>query len=151
MKVRIKRIAGPSYGEPILPRHMTDLAAGMDVFAANKDPIALEPGERGLVPTGFAIELPDGFEAQVRPRSGLALKHGLALLNSPGTIDPDYRGEVKIVVANLGSEPFVISYGDRIAQMVISRFERVEWDEVSELSGTGRQSGGFGHTGTKKG
>lgn len=126
---------------------MTDLAAGMDVFAANRDPITLNPGQRGLVPTGFAVELPDGFEAQVRPRSGLALKHGLALLNSPGTIDPDYRGEVKVVVANLGAEPLVISYGDRIAQMVVSRFERVEWDEASELSETARQSGGFGHTG----
>ena len=149
MRVRIKKIADPSYGGVTLPQYMTARAAGMDLFAANRDAITVAPGARALVPTGFAIELPDGFEAQIRPRSGLALKKGLTVLNTPGTIDPDYRGEVRVIVANLGDAPVVISCGDRIAQMVIGRFERVEWDEVPELEATNREAGGFGHTGTR--
>lgn len=105
------------------------------------------PGERHLIPTGIAIALPDGYEAQIRPRSGLALRHGIALVNSPGTIDPDYRGEIGIIIINHGAEPFVIKAGERIAQMVFASFARAELDEVDELDGTERGEGGFGHTG----
>jgi dUTP pyrophosphatase len=147
MKIRIKRINDPAYGDVPLPRYMTPRAAGMDIFAANRETIVLAPMERILVPTGFAVEVPDGFEAQIRPRSGLALARGLTLLNSPGTIDPDYRGEVKLIVANLGTEPVTIVCGDRIAQMVIAPFARVDWEETDDLDKTGREDGGFGHTG----
>jgi len=126
---------------------MTQGSAGMDLFAANRNPILLKPMERILVPTGISIELPDGFEAQIRPRSGLAVKKGITLLNTPGTIDSDYRGEIKVIVINLGSEPVEIKCGDRIAQMIISKYERVELEESDELSDTHRNSGGFGHTG----
>ena len=147
MKIRIKRISDPACGEITLPRYMTPGAAGMDIFAANREPMTLRPMERALVPTGFAVELPEGFEAQIRPRSGLAIKQGVTMLNTPGTIDPDYRGEVKIIVVNLGSEPVTIACGDRIAQMIIGRFTRIEWEETDDLSATRRDAGGFGHMG----
>jgi len=130
-----------------LPSYMTLHAAGMDLYADLAEELVLLPGDRSLVPTGIAIALPDGYEAQIRPRSGLALKHGIALVNSPGTIDPDYRGEIGVIVINHGREPFVIRRGERIAQMVVSRFARVELAEVAELTATMRGDGGFGHTG----
>lgn len=126
---------------------MTEHAAGVDLHAALEADFTLHPGERALVPTGIAIELPPGFEAQVRPRSGLALRHGIALVNSPGTIDADYRGEIGVILINHGSDPFLISDGERIAQMVFARCERADFIEVGELGESGRGSGGFGHTG----
>jgi dUTP pyrophosphatase len=132
-----------------LPAYETEGSAGMDLRAAVPEdaPITLEPGARALVPTGLKIAVEPGFEAQVRPRSGLALKHGLTCLNSPGTIDSDYRGEVGVILANLGSEPFVVRRGERIAQMVIARHARVEWEVVETLDETVRGQGGFGSTG----
>ena len=132
-----------------LPAYATGQSAGMDVRAHLTDSITLAPGARVLVPTGLRVELPEGFEMQIRPRSGLALKHGIAVLNSPGTIDADYRGEIGIILANLSSEPFVIAPGDRIAQMVIARYAHAEWISVEVLSETERGDGGFGHSGTK--
>ena len=131
----------------ILPKYQTDHSAGLDLCACIDGDIVLMPGERVLVPTGISIELPDGYEAQIRPRSGLAVNYGITVLNSPGTIDPDYRGEVKVILINLGREPFVIKNGMRIAQMVISKFEKVEVEVVDELSHTKRGEGGFGSTG----
>jgi dUTP pyrophosphatase len=132
-----------------LPAYATAHAAGMDLRAAVAEdaPVTLAPGARALVPTGLSIALPEGYEAQVRPRSGLALKHGITCLNSPGTIDADYRGEVGVILANLGQEPFVIRRGERIAQMVVARYERVVWAETEALDGTERGAGGFGSTG----
>lgn len=130
-----------------LPAYQTPLSAGMDLRADVKEPLVLQPGRRALVPTGLHIELPAGYEAQIRPRSGLALKHGITVLNSPGTIDADYRGEIQVLLVNLSDEPFEIKRGERIAQMVVSRHERVQWVEVSALSDTERGAGGFGHTG----
>jgi len=130
-----------------LPKYQSDHSAGLDLCACIDKDIILMPGESVLVPTGISIELPDSYEAQVRPRSGLAINHGVTVLNSPGTIDPDYRGEVKVILINLGKEPFVIKNGMRIAQMVISKFERVEVEVVEELSQTRRGEGGFGSTG----
>ena len=130
-----------------LPRYETPSSAGMDVRADLAGAIVLKPLERTLVPTGLYVELPEGYEMQIRPRSGLAIKHGLTLLNTPGTIDADYRGEIKIIVANLSSEPYELKPGERIAQMVASRFTQVEWEPVQELSQTERGAGGFGHTG----
>ena len=127
------------------PAYASAGAAGMDVVAA--EDAALKPGERRAVATGFAIEIPEGYEVQVRPRSGLALKHGVTCLNTPGTIDCDYRGEVKIILANLGDEPFVVARGERIAQLVPAPVLRASFEEVGELSATGRGSGGFGSTG----
>lgn len=132
-----------------LPSYATEHAAGMDLCAAVANDVVLPPGQRTLVPTGLSIALPEGYEAQVRPRSGLALKHGVTVLNSPGTIDADYRGEVQIILANLGTESFTITRGMRIAQMVVATYARVEWQEMPELSKTARGSGGFGSTGTK--
>jgi len=126
---------------------MTDHSAGMDLYAELAADIVLSPGERILVPTGIALELPDGYEAQIRPRSGLALRHGISLVNSPGTIDPDYRGEIAVILINHGAESFSVKSGDRIAQMVFSRFTRVTLSEVTELGETSRGEGGFGHTG----
>ena len=126
---------------------MTEHAAGVDLHAALDSPFTLHPGERALVPTGLAVEIPPGFEAQVRPRSGLALRHGIALVNSPGTIDADYRGEIGVILINLGAEPFTVRSGERIAQMVFARCERAEFLEVEELGESGRGTGGFGHTG----
>jgi dUTP pyrophosphatase len=119
----------------------------MDLLADVATPVTLQPGERALIPTGIAIALPDGYEAQIRPRSGLALKHGVSLVNTPGTIDPDYRGEIGVILINHGEESFTVTPGDRIAQMVFARFERGELLEVTELENTVRGEGGFGHTG----
>lgn len=130
-----------------LPAYETAASAGMDLRANLEESITLSPLERAMVPTGLFIELPIGFEAQVRPRSGLAWKHGLSVLNSPGTIDADYRGEIKVVLVNLSNEPFEIKDGERIAQMVVAAHSRVEWDAVDSLEETQRGAGGFGSTG----
>ena len=130
-----------------LPAYATPLSAGMDLRANLDEPITLKPLGRCLVPTGLSIALPSGYEAQIRPRSGLALKKGIGLLNSPGTIDADYRGEIGVIVVNLSQEDFVINDGERIAQMVVARHETVEWNVVEELDETERGAGGFGHTG----
>lgn len=132
-----------------LPQYATPLSAGVDLRANLESPVILEPMQRRLVPTGLYMALPPGFEAQVRPRSGLALKHGITVLNSPGTIDADYRGEVCVILANLSEEPFVINDGERIAQMIIARHEQAEWELVDTLDETERGAGGFGHTGKK--
>lgn len=132
-----------------LPAYQSALAAGLDLLAAVQEPLALQPGARALVPTGLAMALPAGFEAQVRPRSGLAAKHGVTVLNTPGTIDADYRGEVKVILINLGEEPFQIVRGDRIAQMVIAPVLQAEIEEADVLSETGRGAGGFGSTGQR--
>ena len=130
-----------------LPAYATALSAGMDLRADLKEALVLGPLERTLVPTGLHIELPAGFEAQIRPRSGLAAKHGISLVNAPGTIDADYRGEIKVVLVNLSNEPFTVSPGERIAQMVVARHEKVEWEAVESLEESDRGSGGFGSTG----
>jgi dUTP pyrophosphatase len=130
-----------------LPEYSTPLSAGMDLYANIKMPVVLQPLERKLIETGIYIELPEGFEAQVRPRSGLAVKRGLSVLNTPGTIDADYRGEIKVVMVNLSNEPCEIGDGERIAQLVVGRHERVEWVESVQLNDTDRGTGGFGHTG----
>ncbi len=132
-----------------LPAYATEHAAGMDLCAAISDDIVIAPGQRQLIPTGIALALPQGYEAQIRPRSGLALKHGVTVLNSPGTIDADYRGEVQIILANLGDQPFTVGRGMRIAQMVIASYQRIEWVQVNELPETARGTGGFGSTGVK--
>lgn len=131
-----------------LPAYATELSAGLDIRANLSDSMTLAPMQRCLVPTGLYIALPPGVEAQVRPRSGLALKKGITVLNSPGTIDADYRGEICVILINLSTEPFVIEDGERIAQMVIARHEQAEWEEVEVLDETERGAGGFGHTGT---
>lgn len=131
----------------ILPERMSSGAAGWDLFACLSDPLTILPQQRALVPTGLAFELPEGFEAQVRPRSGLALKHGVTVLNSPGTIDSDYRGEIRVILVNLGEQPFKVSHGMRIAQVVFSQVAPVRLRESAHLSETKRSSGGFGHTG----
>lgn len=130
-----------------LPAYETDGSAGMDLRAALKEPVSLEPGERTLVPTGLYLELPFGYEAQIRARSGLAIKRGIGLVNGVGTIDCDYRGEIKVALINLGKDPFVIKDGDRIAQMVVAKYERVAWKVSDNLEDTERGQGGFGHTG----
>lgn len=146
LNVQIKRLSG---NEDIpLPSKMSSLASGMDIYAAVTESITLLPGERGLIPTGFCLAMPAGLEAQIRPRSGLALKHGITSLNSPGTIDADYRGEVKVLLINHGQEPFVIQRNERIAQMVFQHVPEVTLVEVEVLSETERGEGGFGHTGT---
>lgn len=144
--VHISRVGGQAADIP-LPRYATEHSAGMDLSAAIDGEVVLAPGETRLIPTGFAIALPPGFEAQVRPRSGLAIRHGIGVLNSPGTIDADYRGEVKVILTNFGSQEFVLRRGDRIAQMVIARYERAVWEEREVLENTDRGAGGFGHTG----
>ena len=133
-------------GQP-LPSYATELSAGMDLRASLDAPVTLGPLERALVPTGLFIALPPGFEAQVRPRSGLAAKHGITVLNTPGTIDADYRGEIKVILVNLSNTPFEIVPGERIAQMVVARHEWVEWEETDSLDETARGAGGFGSTG----
>ncbi|MDO7905779.1 dUTP diphosphatase [Paenibacillus sp. JX-17] len=143
--VEIKRLEGNEDIE--LPRQMSELAAGFDLHAAVTEDLALEPGQRRLIPTGFAMAMPAGLEAQIRPRSGLAYKHGITCLNSPGTIDADYRGEVKVLLINLGQETFVISRGERIAQMVFQTVPAIEFVPVEVLSDSVRGAGGFGHTG----
>jgi dUTP pyrophosphatase len=132
-----------------LPAYTTDGAAGMDIRAFLQEPVVLLSLQRELIPTGLFIELPPGYEAQVRPRSGLAIKQGITCLNSPGTIDSDYRGEIKIILINLSGEEQVVQNGDRIAQIVIQKVEKINWEEVTLLSGTARNNGGFGSTGKK--
>ncbi|QYK61666.1 dUTP diphosphatase [Paenibacillus sp. S25] len=143
--VEINRLAGNEDIE--LPHKMSELASGFDLYAAVQENLVLEPGKRCLVPTGFAIAMPAGFEAQIRPRSGLALKHGITCLNTPGTIDADYRGEIKVLLINLGEESFTITRNERIAQMVFQVIPEVELKQVDQLSETVRGAGGFGHTG----
>lgn len=132
-----------------LPQYATPLSAGMDLRANIDEPIKIGSLERTMVPTGIYIALPEGYEAQIRPRSGLAAKKGITVLNTPGTIDADYRGEIKVILVNLSSEPFVIEDGERICQMVVAKHERVDWTEVDTLDETERGAGGFGHTGVK--
>lgn len=136
-------------GRQPLPAYATEQSAGMDLRANLDQPIILQPGQRALVPTGLFLELPAGTEAQVRPRSGLALKHGITVLNAPGTIDADYRGEVGVVLINLGQAPYEVTDGERVAQLVIARYERVTFAEVTDLAVSERGAGGFGHTGRK--
>ena len=132
-----------------LPEYATPLSAGLDLRANLEQPVTLAPLERALIPTGLRIALREGCEAQVRPRSGLAARHGLTLLNSPGTIDADYRGEISVILVNLSHEPFVVNDGERIAQLVVARHEQVQWSLVEELAPTQRGEGGFGHSGVK--
>jgi dUTP pyrophosphatase len=132
-----------------MPTYMTQGSAGCDLYAAVREPVTLAPGARELVPAGFCMALPEGYEAQIRPRSGLAVNHGVTCLNTPGTIDTDYRGPVCVLLINLGTEPFVISRGDRIAQMIVGVVERADFNRVEELSETVRASGGFGSTGIR--
>ncbi|MEA4979765.1 MAG: dUTP diphosphatase [Petrimonas sp.] len=130
-----------------LPGYATALSAGMDLRANIDEPVTLRPLQRSLIPTGIHIQLPGGYEAQIRPRSGLAVKHGISIVNSPGTIDADYRGEIRVILVNLSDEDFIINDGERICQMVIARHARVEWLQVDDLDETERGAGGFGHTG----
>ena len=134
-------------GSP-LPAYETPSSAGMDLRAAIENPIVLKPLERMLLPTGLRVQLPQGYEMQIRPRSGLALRHGISLVNTPGTVDADYRGEIGVIIINLSNEPFTIIPGERIAQMVISQYTKIEWEEAERLDETKRGDGGFGHTGT---
>ena len=144
--VEITRLSEATLDVP-LPAYATEGSAGMDVFAAVDGDFILKAGTTSLIPTGFAIALPAGYEAQIRPRSGLAIKHEIGIMNSPGTIDPDYRGEVKILLTNFGRSDFIVRRGDRVAQMVIAPFVRAEWNETGSLDDTERGAGGFGHTG----
>ena len=144
VKIRIGNM-----GQQPLPAYATAQSAGMDLRANIDSPITLRPMERRLIPTGLRIALPEGCEAQVRPRSGLALKHGITVLNTPGTIDADYRGEVKVLLVNFSNDDFVINTGERIAQMVIARYEKADLEQVAELDDTERGDGGYGHTGVK--
>ena len=143
MKMRIKSLSG------VLPQYETAGAAGMDIRAYLDDPVTINPGERALVPTGLFMEIPEGYEVQIRARSGLAIKKGITVLNSPGTIDADYRGEICVILINLSDQPFLINDGERIAQMVIARHEQAEWEQVDVLDQTERGAGGFGHSGVK--
>ncbi|MEI7671788.1 MAG: dUTP diphosphatase [Deltaproteobacteria bacterium] len=144
LSVSIRKLSGTE--DLPLPSYMTEQAAGMDLFAAVAEDVAILPGERKLVPTGVVVALPEGYEAEVRPRSGLALKHGVTLVNAPGTIDADYRGEVGVILINHGQAPFIVRRGDRIAQMVVHRVCRVVWAAFGEVPPTERGTGGFGHT-----
>jgi dUTP pyrophosphatase len=145
VKIQIKRLIKD---RPIhIPRYMTEGSSGMDLFAFLEEDVTLEPGDRRLVTTGISVAIPEGFEGQIRPRSGLAIQKGIGIVNGPGTIDADYRGEIGVLLINLGKEPFTIRSGERIAQMVISPVFRAILEEVDELPPTGRQGGGFGHTG----
>ena len=130
-----------------LPEYQTPLSAGLDIRANLDQCVTLQPLERAMIPTGLYVELPEGCEMQIRPRSGLAAKHGVTVLNSPGTIDADYRGEIKVILGNLSNEPFTIEAGERIAQMIVARYEQIEWEAAEELSSTERGAGGFGSTG----
>ena len=142
MKVKIL-----NHSRYALPEYQTPLSAGLDIRANIKEDITLKPLERAMVPTGLYVELPEGYEMQIRPRSGLAAKHGITVLNSPGTIDADYRGEIKVILVNLSNTPFTIEAGERIAQMIVARYEQIEWQAVEELGATERGAGGFGSTG----
>lgn len=132
-----------------LPQYSTPYSAGMDLHANLEEAVTLQPLERKLIPTGLFIELPEGYECQIRPRSGLALKHGISVLNSPGTVDADYRGEIGVILVNLSNEPFTVNPGERICQMVVARHSTVEWECVEQLAESERSGGGFGHTGVK--
>jgi len=145
LKAQVKRL--PHGKDLPLPCYMTEHAAGMDLYAAVNPEITIAPGEWKLVPTGISIALPEGYEAQVRPRSGLALKQGVSILNTPGTVDADYRGEVGVILMNHSKENLLIKRGDRIAQMIINKIEKIEFEEVEELPASDRGAGGFGHTG----
>lgn len=145
--VRVAILQEPDATDLPLPRYQTEGAAGVDLYAAVREPLTLPPGARACVPTGIRIALPPGYEAQVRPRSGLALRHGIGIVNAPGTIDSDYRGEVQVILINWGHEPFIIQRGDRIAQLVVAPVVRVVWEPVAELPPSVRGEGGFGHTG----
>ena len=145
--IKFLRLRPESDSDIALPRYMTPQSAGMDICAAVTEAVLLEKGEIAMLPTGFAMALPVGYEAQIRPRSGLAVKHGIGLINSPGTIDADYRGEVMIAVINLGPRPYTFHRGDRVAQMIINRVHQAESLEVEHLDETRRNTGGFGHTG----
>ena len=144
IKVSIQKIAGSE--DISLPAYMTDQSAGMDICAAVTEETIITPGQRRKIPTGICIALPEGYEAQIRPRSGLAINQGITLLNSPGTIDADYRGEIALIVINHGKEPFAVTRGMRLAQMVVQKILRVNWVESSKLESTSRGAGGFGHT-----
>jgi len=147
VKIRLRRLAHAR--DLPLPEHASPGSAGSDLRAAIDGELVLSPGERLAVPTGLVLEIPPGWEGQVRPRSGLALRHGVTLANAPGTIDSDYRGEVKVLLVHLGQEPLTIRRGDRVAQLVVARVERVEWDEAETLGESGRGEGGFGSTGVE--
>jgi dUTP pyrophosphatase len=147
LSIKIRRLRPESDADIPLPRYMTSQAAGMDICIAIEKELVLEKGAIALLPTGFAVALPRGYEAQIRPRSGLATTHGIGLVNSPGTIDADYRGEVKIAVINMGQNPYTFRRGDRVAQMVIQKVYRADLQEVKDLGHTRRSTGGFGHTG----
>ena len=142
MKVKIV-----NHSQHALPEYQTPLSAGLDIRANLDESVTLRPLERAMIPTGLFVELPEGCEMQIRPRSGLAAKHGITVLNSPGTIDADYRGEIKVILVNLSNEPFTIESGERIAQMIVARYEQIEWLPVEELGATERGAGGFGSTG----
>ncbi|MBP3343186.1 MAG: dUTP diphosphatase [Bacteroidales bacterium] len=146
MGTKVKIVNKSAY--PV-PAYATELSAGMDLKANITEPVTIASLERAMIPTGIYIELPEGYEAQIRPRSGLAAKFGVTVANAPGTVDADYRGEVKVILVNLSKEPFVINPGERIAQMVIAKYEKIEWEEVEELGDTERGDGGFGSTGRK--
>ena len=146
VRIQVKRIGRG--GSASLPSYMSEYASGMDLAACLSQDLLLRPGQRSLIPTGIAVAIPEGFEGQIRPRSGLAVKNGIGILNSPGTIDSDYRGEIKVILINLGDEPFVVKDGSRIAQLVISPIVRTEWEEVPILPETERNEEGFGHTGS---
>jgi dUTP pyrophosphatase len=148
VRVQIKRVRARG-NEVSLPAYMTEGSAGMDLAADLAEDLSLQPLERALIPTGIAVALPLGFEAQIRPRSGLALREGITLVNTPGTIDADYRGEIQLIAINLGREAVTIHSGQRVAQMVVQRVSRVKWQEVNELPSSERQEGGFGHTDKK--
>ncbi|MFW6080270.1 MAG: dUTP diphosphatase [Desulfosalsimonas sp.] len=145
--IQLLRVRPESDGDIPQPRYMTARSAGMDLCAAVENQVIIEPGDIRLIPTGFAVSLPGDHEAQIRPRSGLAVKHGISLINSPGTIDPDYRGEIKVALINHGKSPFTVNRGDRIAQMVVSPVSRVHTELVDTLEESARNAGGFGHTG----
>ena len=147
VKVKVRRIRGDRDREIPLPRYMTEYSSGMDLCAAVEGEISLEPGERKLIPTGIALSIPEGYEGQVRPRSGLALRNGVTLVNTPGTIDADYRGEIGVLLINLGHQPFQVKRGDRVAQLVIAPVFQATVELVDELDDTPRSAGGFGHTG----
>lgn len=148
-KITVKVLSNPAYGELPLPKYETAGAAAVDLLACITEPVTLLPGKRAMVPTGLSIALPEGYEAQVRPRSGLAAKNGVTVLNTPGTIDSDYRGEIKVILINLGEEPLEITRGMRIAQMVFAPVTQGVWQVVDSLDETERGAGGFGSTGTK--
>jgi dUTP pyrophosphatase len=145
IRIIIKRLKN---NQPLsLPQYMTEGSSGMDLFASLENDVTLQPGERRMIPTAISVAIPEGFEGQVRPRSGLALRNGIGIVNAPGTIDADYRGEIGVLLINFGKEPVTLHHGDRIAQLVISRVFRAVWEEAEDLPPSSRQAGGFGHTG----